>query len=46
VAVVAVVAKTDSSFSSSVDWHFGHCTTVLLRTKASNSLPQWLQAYS
>jgi hypothetical protein len=41
-----VVAKTDSSFSSSVEWQLGHATEVPVRTSASNWLPQLSQAYS
>ena len=41
-----VVAKTDNSFSSSVEWQLGHWTVVWERTSASNFVPQSLQAYS
>jgi hypothetical protein len=44
--VLAVVANTDSSFSSWVDWQFGQAGVLPLRTRASNSLPQSAQAYS
>lgn len=43
---VAVVEKTDSSFSSAVEWHCGHSGTVSERTSASNVVWQSLQAYS
>ena len=33
----AEVANTESCFSSSVEWHFGHSGVVLGRTRASNS---------
>jgi len=32
----AVVANTDSCFSSVVEWQLGHSGTVLERTNASN----------
>jgi hypothetical protein len=40
------VEKTDSSFSSAVDWHWGHCGTVSERTRASKVAWQSVQAYS
>jgi len=40
------VAKTDSNFSSAVDWQLGHWGMVSERTSASNWWPQLLQAYS
>lgn len=40
------VAKTDSNFSSAVDWQLGHWGTVSERTSASNWWLQLLQAYS
>jgi len=42
----AVVANTDSCFSSALEWQLGHSGTVLERTSASNLWPQSLQAYS
>jgi acyl-CoA thioester hydrolase len=42
----AGLAMTDSSLARSVVWHCGHSGTVLLLTRASNSWPQPLQAYS
>ena len=40
------VAKTDSSFSRSVEWQLGHAATVVERTRVSNCWPQSWQAYS
>jgi len=45
-AALAVVEKTDSSFSSAVEWHWGHSGTVSERTRASKLVWQSLQAYS
>ena len=42
----ALVAKTDRSFLSSVEWQSGHSGTVSARTSVSNSFPQPWQAYS
>ena len=41
-----LVAKTDSCFSSAVEWHCGHSGTVSDRTRVSKLWPQSLQAYS
>ena len=40
VDVLKAVAKTESCFSSCVEWQLGHSGTVSERTRASNSLPQ------
>jgi hypothetical protein len=37
VADICAAAGTDSIFSSSLDWHFGHWGVVLARTSASNA---------
>jgi hypothetical protein len=43
---VAVVEKTDSSFSSAVEWHWGHSGMVSERTSVSKVVWQSWQAYS
>jgi hypothetical protein len=45
-SVDAVVAKTDSNFSNSADWHCGQVGVESERTSASNSWWHWRQAYS
>jgi hypothetical protein len=45
-SVEAVVAKTDSSLSSSADWHCGQLGVESERTSASNAWWHWRQAYS
>jgi hypothetical protein len=45
-AVDTAVEKTDSFFSSSVEWQLGQSGTVSERTSVSNSWPHLVHAYS
>jgi hypothetical protein len=40
------VEKTDSFFSSALEWQLGQSGTAPLRTSFSNSFPHLLHAYS